>query len=431
MMLRIRRISGATATQGSIVLLMLGVINMQPGLFGYISNKPLIVLVFVCGLYLARPNKYKKQLSFPPQIAALFALSLFLVARVLFDDVALKTAHVDYMFITLALAFVGAFGGEIVSHAGEQELALKVFIYFIGILSLSACITEVISLIVPSLSLTLTSFALNRTDSAGADRWIVYFPFTVTSAATWVGGRLIPRATGIFREPGIFQAYLITALVLLRRIKVRFRYTLATTLCGALILTFSSIGYPLAIATGVYIVLTMSKRYWLKFAVVVFAVVGALALWSFKPLDYQAKMVESLNTEDSRVTATIDSFTYFPEHPIIGTGIFVDLPGDLGLEGVSFLSSVHMFGLVGIALYILTAVLAIKRNYRIRDLDILIPLVGTAIFSQPMYFDAITFILLSLNIMKLSPAAKPKLLHTNAPLARPTRDCQNLQQTPG
>ena len=53
MMLRIRRISGATATQGSIVLLMLGVINMQPGLFGYISNKPLIVLVFVCGLYLA------------------------------------------------------------------------------------------------------------------------------------------------------------------------------------------------------------------------------------------------------------------------------------------------------------------------------------------------------------------------------------------
>ena len=90
----------------------------------------------------------------------------------------------------------------------KQELALKVFIYFIGILSLSACITEVISLIVPSLNLTLTSFALNRTDSAGADRWIVYFPFTVTSAATWVGGRLIPRATGIFERrhlPGIFD----------------------------------------------------------------------------------------------------------------------------------------------------------------------------------------------------------------------------------
>ena len=177
--------------------------------------------------------------------------------------------------------------------------------------------------------------------------------------------------------------------------------------------------------------LTMSKRYWLKFAVVVFAVVGALALWSFKPLDYQAKMVESLNTGGQPRYGDYRFLHLFSRTSHYWDGNFVDLPGDLGLEGVSFLSSVHMFGLVGIALYILTAVLAIKRNYRIRDLDILIPLVGTAIFSQPMYFDAITFILLSLNIMKLSPAAKPKLLHTNAPLARPTRDCQNLQQTPG
>jgi hypothetical protein len=85
--------------------------------------------------------------------------------------------------------------------------------------------------------------------------------------------------------------------------------------------------------TAVYIVLAKRWRYWIKFAVIVLAIVGSLALWSFKPLDYEQKIIRSQNTEDSRVTATINSFAYFPEHPVIGPGLFVDQPGDLGLEG--------------------------------------------------------------------------------------------------
>jgi hypothetical protein len=390
---------------------MLGILNMSPSILGYVLEKPLTVLVCVCGLYLARSNNSARQLSLPPQIAALFVLSLFLVTRVLLDDVAMKTAHVN-MLLTLGLAFVGAFAGEAVSRAGKQELALKVFIYFIGILSLSACITQTLALVVPSLSLTITSLTLGRTNSAGNDFWIVEFPLTITGATVWLGGFMISRADGIFREPGIFQAYLITALVLLRRIRVRFRYVLAATCCGALILTFSSIGYPLAIATAVYIVLAKRGRYRIKLAVIVLSIVGALALWSFKPLDYEKKIIEIQDTEGSRVTATINSFMFFPEHPIIGSGLFVDQPGNLGLEGVSLLSSVNMFGLVGIALYVLTVVLAIWRNYKLRDLDILIPLLGTALLAQPLYFDSILFFLLSLNTLKLASTVKPQQVYT-------------------
>jgi hypothetical protein len=235
---------------------------------------------------------------------------------------------------------------------------------------------------------------------------------------------------GIFREPGIFQAYLITAMVLLRTVKVKFRNALAALIVVTFILTFSSIGYPLAIVTAIYIVLAARGRYWLKLVVIVLALVGSVALWSFQPLDYEKKIVEIQGTQDSRVTATTDSFAHFVEHPIIGSGLFVDQPGALGLEGVSLISSVHMFGVVGIALYLLTVVLAIRRNYQLKDLGVLIPLLGTSLLSQPLYFDAITLFFLSLNTSRLIPTDEPLQKETPSSVVPPCHKYQEAQQSP-
>jgi len=86
------------------------------------------------------------------------------------------------------------------------------------------------------------------------------------------------------------------------------------------------------------------------------------------------------------------------KNPLLGTGFFVDQPGDLGLEGVSVIASMHMFGLVGLVLYAGVVAAALQRNYRPSTAAVLLPLFGTMLFAQPLHFDAITFFMLGLNM---------------------------------
>ena len=118
----------------------------------------------------------------PTHLAITLVLMIFLSIRVLADDRAMQTAHVGYMFITFCLAAVGAFAGEAVTISGNQRLALKVFVYFIALLAISACVTALISAVYPLSELQLTTLTLGRPDDSGIDRWRLYFPFTFTSA---------------------------------------------------------------------------------------------------------------------------------------------------------------------------------------------------------------------------------------------------------
>jgi hypothetical protein len=394
-----RTVGTKTDARRTTVAIVLCVLNIQPGLIGTISNKPLVVVSCLLALYLISLTRSRGYPRVPPHLAITLALMIFLSVRILADDRAMQSAHVGYMFITFCLAAVGALAGAAVTHSGNQRVALKVFVYFIAFLAVSACVTALISAVYPLQALRLTTLTLGRPDDSGMDRWELYFPFTFTSAAVWVGNRLIPRVTGAFREPGIFQMYLIMALVISRHIAIKYRAALCAFTIIALLLTFSSIGYPLAVATAMYALLVGKRRALpTKAAIVAVAIVAVIVIWRFGPLAYESKVHEQQDTPESRVTAVQNSISHLLKNPILGTGFFVDQPGDLGLEGVSVIASMHMFGLVGLVLYAGVVAVALQRNYRPSTAAILLPLLGTLVFSQPLHFDAITFFMLGLNM---------------------------------
>ena len=139
------------------------------------------------------------------------------------------------------------------------------------------------------------------------------------------------------------------------------------------------------------------------------AVVALIAIWRFGPLAYEKKVYEAQDTSESRVTAVANSISHLLENPLLGTGFFVDQPDDLGLEGVSVIASMHMFGLVGLVLYAAVVIAALRRNYCPYTATMLLPLLGTLVFSQPLHFDAITFFMLGLNMRGLSKPISGKI----------------------
>jgi hypothetical protein len=435
----IRAARGQKDARRATVVIVLCVINMQPGLVGTVSNKPLIMVGCLLALYLLsstqsrgyRPRAYRPRAyrRVPPHLGIALVLMIFLSVRVLADYRAMQTAHVGYMLITFCLAAVGAFAGEAVSHSGNQGLALEVFVYFIALVAISACSTALISAVYPLSELQLTTLALGRSGDAGIDHWEMYFPLTFTNGATWLGNRLLPRVTGVFREPGIFQMYLIMALVISHLKTIKYGRAVRVLVVIALFLTFSSIGYPLAVATAVYVLIVGRRRALLtKVAVVALAIVALIVVWQFGPLAYQSKVYEHQDTPESRVTAAQNSISALLKHPLLGTGFFVDQPGDLGLEGSSVIASVHMFGLVGLVLYAGVVAAALERNYRPLTAAMLLPIFGTMLFAQPLHFDAITFFMLGLNLrgLPLPNQWHPRL----GPYGRKTRAIRFGPRTP-
>jgi O-Antigen ligase len=393
-----------TDARRATVVIVLCVLNIQPGLLGTVSNKPLIILSCLLAIYLVSSTRSGGYTRVPTHLAITLVLMIFLSVRVLADDRAMQTAHVGYMFITFCLAAVGAFAGEAVTISGNQRLALKVFVYFIALLAISACVTALISAVYPLAELQLTTLTLGRPDDSGIDRWQLYFPFTFTSAAIRLGNKLIPRVTGAYREPGIFQMYLLMALVITHHTTIKCRRAVRAFAIIALLLTFSSIGYPLAVATAVYALFVSKRRTLLiKTVVAAMAVVALTVIWRFGPLAYEKKVYEAQDTSESRVTAVANSISHLLKNPLLGTGFFVDQPDDLGLEGVSVIASMHMFGLVGLVLYAAVVVAALRRNYSPYTATMLLPLLGTLVFSQPLHFDAITFFMLGLNMRRSKP----------------------------
>lgn len=387
------------------------VLNIQPGLLGTVSNKPLVILTCLLAVYLLSSKQSRAYRRVPPHLGITLALMIFLAVRVLADYRAMQTAHVGYMFITFCLAAVGAFAGEAVAHSGNEEMALKVFVYFVALFAISACATALISAVYPLSELQLTTLTLGRPDESGIDKWELYFPFTVTTGAVRIGNQLIPRVTGAFREPGIFQMYLTMALVISRYKTIKYGRAVRVVTAVALLLTFSSIGYPLAVATAGYVLIAGRRRsLMIKAAVVAVGLLVLIVIWQFGPLAYQSKVYGQLDTPESRVTAVGNSISALLKHPLLGTGIFVDQPGDLGLEGVSVIASLHMFGLVGLVLYAAAVATALKRNYRPLSAAVLMPVFGTMLFAQPLHFEAITFFMLGLNLrgLRLGACYQPR-----------------------
>ncbi len=236
----------------------------------------------------------------------------------------------------------------------------------------------------------------------------LYFPYSVNWASIGIGGYSIPRMLGIYREAGMaqiffFTAYFFTYLVDFNRIKL----VRALLLLGG-ILTFSTSGL-LSFFVG-YLFLNYFPQWKIRFSakklLIIFIVIPViLTILIFTPdigiLDKIASISGSQRTQ-----SFLYSINLFAENPLFGIGYykgFEDMER-LGEEYVQFLGIIgvaYQIGIVGLVLYFLPWLYAIRYFHNRTTVFVLIPCFVTLFFSQPSYNDMIVWFLLLIDFKKI------------------------------
>jgi hypothetical protein len=388
------RASGRHGLVFAIVFLQL---NQRPAMLQAVGELVFAAVLGGMALYLW----FRFPLTLTPHKRAFLLAAGAFGLYLLFQGLLLQTgaslsALTNLAFVSvsvLAVLFVGA---------GQWTAALKAFVYPVLALSVSYAITATLLLAagysLPSLA--LTSFRLEQVDTFY--EMTIYFPF---SPALGFGdvkalGFSLARATGYYREPGIYQVLVSISFFGLDYLDIRFKMLWRVLLLASLLFTFSTAGYGAFIVTAFfYYVLAGAKRgarkaWWAP-------VVGAAAIvplvWWFVFTDKSFGLLRKLNFASGtvRVERASNAMHYFWEHPLFGGGYMHP-----DISSINFVSVIGQIGAVGVILLLLAILVPNWALFRRRDpvVALLIPAFLTMLFSQPLFDKPLFFLTLALVV---------------------------------
>lgn len=197
----------------------------------------------------------------------------------------------------------------------------------------------------------------------------------------------MPRAIGIFREPGVFQAFLCAAMLSLGGV-LRRKYLILglAVLTGAVILTLSTAGFVNLFLVAA--ILPFSYDFSRKTKAMIVLVTMVAAVSAFYLYFYQAEggLESKLQTVSGR--ERVDAVDELKDH--IGTARILGLRsqylGDLVVSQTGSIPSFILWeGIAGFGLSLAPVIWFLFRAKKIRNLVPAIPVLITALTSQPLW----------------------------------------------
>lgn len=232
---------------------------------------------------------------------------------------------------------------------------------------------------------------------SGSRTGSVYFPFSMLYGDFRLPGLDLPRFSGMFREAGIFQGIACFCFAVewfTRKSKLRLFGHVA-----AVISSFSTLGVALLLGL---IGLLFIERKGLRSGTAVFSVLFAAgALWAvlYMPaIGLANKSVTHAKSVDDRTNAITMGTDEFEHHPL-GTGPYSDPTPN---SGINLIASIGQIGLIGVLLQviILSGIRGIQFQYQRRRIIACMPLLLTALVSEPLAGQAMIYILAMLSLPK-------------------------------
>lgn len=293
----------------------------------------------------------------------------------------------------------------ILSSKKENFLFFHWFIKILFFFSLSYTITVVLGTFVGGIeNLHLFNFKIETYNHPA----LVYFPFTSLSSFMIVGNIHLPRFLGMFREPGILQAFLIWAFFNLEQYKLnskKIKFTLAIGIFG----TFSTAG--IAIFIGTIAMKYFLNRKVLKSILIVSFCIIALVYTPY--IGVKSKSINAAASVDERSYATKVGLEKFMDNPI-GTGMYNHGDYDMYNAGINLLSSSYMIGAIGLFLILLVYFLPMyKYPFKTAYLVGITPLLITSLYSQPILDAPLVYIMLMANYGIFAEKPEVEILKTN------------------
>lgn len=337
------------------------------------------------------------KIRLPTQKVMFASAGLSFIVYLVFQTLMTKDG-VSVGVINNALLMISALVSVMLIDKNTWIIALKAIVYPVLLFSLSYSTTLVLVL-VTSLSLpdlSLFSFQLQQ----GASAYVItaYAPF---SPAVGFGNVAfldveLARAIGYFREPGIFQLFIIVSYFGIDYLDIRYAIFWRIALILTLLLTFSTAGIGAFIATYIYYygVSRRGHRSWKQLAVRLSSVAAIIPLcywfiFADDKIGLLSKMASGSGVQ--RTEPAAEAWYSLLNNPIFGIGYL-----NPELSGITFLSVAGQIGVLGVVLFTALWLGPNLDMIKRRDprLCFLIPLVLTAMLAQPL-FDKPIFIILA------------------------------------
>jgi hypothetical protein len=237
----------------------------------------------------------------------------------------------------------------------------------------------------------------------------IVFPFSEYWSTVRLGGVKTSRFVGIYREPGVAQAYFLTAYFMTHFVHIRSRKVIQGVLLIASILLFSTAGI-INLLIGILALYLLNPELRPKIekvplrTVSVFIAIGVITvvfLTMSSELNIRVKLNQHVSGE-FRKNSLFGGLDQFIEKPILGHGYYSSYREDEidiidSFKQTGLLSSAFEIGVIGISFYFSLWVYGVKKLGSWRTLCIYIPTLLTLLTFQATYLTAFVWFLLLIN----------------------------------
>jgi hypothetical protein len=367
---------------------------MRPALFGHLFNE-LFILLPLAGLVLLYIVLGYRIVVAQSKLVLLGITAAFL-GWVFFQILMLDPGGAYDGFVIVVTIPAVVIGCILLITNSDAELVLKAIVVVMTLLSVSQLVTYGLFFLGFERSILIMERYIY---DYVASPLKLYFPYTFTLHNVGIAGHKLERAGGLFREPGLYQLFIVTSYFALDFIRVRRKNLLRGLFIFSLLTTFSAAGYVMFVGCLVYKNLFIRRGRW-PLRLVSLVVVGGMFL-AFASVPFWG-LNDKMSRNVGRISSPIISWEFLLQKPISGYSITAEQPVFSG-AGVSLLTSLHKLSFVGLCLYLGLILYAVHKHYTLQTLVLLLPVLGTLLMSQPLYEKAFTFFMLFLFTRNLLP----------------------------
>ncbi|MCS4034088.1 hypothetical protein GGQ02_002488 [Salinibacter ruber] len=344
-----------------------------------------------------------------PKIIFYFFILLYCAYTVVQSYV---TGNVISAAVNDSLYIIGIIVLTLAVKAEEWDVLLRVIVFSVLIVVPSYLITTIFIVFVGIDGVLIRELFITI-ETGGYDA-LLCFPYSLYIGGVQpVLGVTLPRAAGLMREPGIFQIPVIISYFAVDFLDMNYKKILKLTFASMVLLTISTAGFMSFLASLIYYNFFVKRD--LKGSTVEIIGRNVAVLFVLAPLVYwglfQDTYIGLLNKLESgsgtaRVLSAISALNVFTNHPLFGIGYVNDQ-----VNAIHFLGAMAQIGLAGILLLGFSIFGAIWRLVRERHpiTVILVPLLLTVLFSQPIYRSPFFFFIVGLLVVFTSSKDRDRL----------------------
>jgi hypothetical protein len=401
----------STLLWSKVLLLIVAAFLLRPTALGQQYTAIGLFLEFVVLFLWSAETLMKKQAYLCKSNIVVGACGMLLWMYLVIQATVMQSVGMDFVIRSSIANLLSIFVyGLVLGDVRTNKVFFKVLVFILALLGASALVTTLLSLCVPIETLYIGHIPFEGYN--GGDVYYagdVYFPFSVRYGFYPIGGFELPRFTGLLREAGILQAFLLWGGVYALNERLP-KWVLVSILAGV-VTSLSTAGATLFPATLLFwITYRMRADVPIKLALALIGVVGALVAFLYAP---------GVGVSD-KVEVRSVSFMDRSEATSAGLSLALDNPSGVGLynlldthnAGISLLAATGQIGMLGLLLATAIYVIPLIRNSNPAAYAIAaFPVLATSLLSQPMLDAPLVYVLL---LAYLTPSSRAKELEGSA-----------------